>query len=741
DTSYVDESWVGVNPQNHQWSSNTVQLIPRFKILIDQHYPGTKLSIGEWDAMNNDDVTGGLVAVDALGIFGKYKVDSATYWAEPKELGPIGAAYWLYRGYGVYFGSSSAQVNLANPTPNVLGIYAGTEAGKLTLVIVNKDPATNMAFDLANVPFGKYFLRHFGGAAGVAKWQALCALKFKPENQSFLAYTLELRSRFSKPSADNFGQSWRDLALSLERDLTALKEKYEAQKIRFLALQKVAPVHPDPPNPNSEQPAPAKKKSKKKSLPVVSCSQEPGHVASPRLDLKSILEDISTHIRKDVPRISPPQSLFSAIDDFIHLTSLHEVDLDLFVSVTIRTIEAIGGIFDKILNLATANVSSDLVSLESLGLALYHVLNVALPLFAPFTVPSPVVNLLGRTTTLILKPLIRSLVYRSWIYLKCVFLSSSGGIITATSDTGASAKPPDDSGATPAIDIRTDVLAVFKMIFSLVDGHLHSATPAKPCLVSHTLRASLILEALREIELLSSGGPAFSTSADPGDGDGVDNKKNHRTPLERVKKLARKDSLWFLCSVLHVLLGDLSGTVSVAPQSAKPSIKLTRIGGDGIDDGTNGAAVGRKTCLDETEGRLLSEGVSKAFFRLITRCKRSGSNSFEHQSQFTQTSGSGVEDIPAILGLHRENVLIVEETPSGIPQDSGRDIAASTTGSTDADNHEFDATVQFRTGAHRGSSGGNAPSDDTIFDLDDVGYGMLLGVMERYWSWNNSWEL
>ncbi|KAF5377193.1 hypothetical protein D9615_006454 [Tricholomella constricta] len=177
DYSYVDESWVGVSPQNHQWNPTAVGLIPRFKTLIDINYPGTKLSISEWSSTNDKDLTGGLVAVDVLGIFGKYKVDSATYWAEPDELGPIGLAYWLYRGYGAYFGSSSAQVNLANPKPDVLGVYAGTELGKLTLVIVNKDPAETMAFDLANVPSGKYFIRHFGGAAGVAKWQTNITIK------------------------------------------------------------------------------------------------------------------------------------------------------------------------------------------------------------------------------------------------------------------------------------------------------------------------------------------------------------------------------------------------------------------------------------------------------------------------------------------------------------------------------------------------------------------------------------
>lgn len=98
DTSYVDESWVGTSPQNHQWNSAVVELIPRMKTLISQNYPGTKLSISEWSSTADTDITGGLVTVDSLGIFGQYGVDSATYWATPDAMGPVGLAYWLFRG-------------------------------------------------------------------------------------------------------------------------------------------------------------------------------------------------------------------------------------------------------------------------------------------------------------------------------------------------------------------------------------------------------------------------------------------------------------------------------------------------------------------------------------------------------------------------------------------------------------------------------------------------------------------
>ncbi|KAG6863947.1 hypothetical protein C0991_001750 [Blastosporella zonata] len=179
DYSYVDESWIGTStPQNHQWDPTTVALIPRFKALIDLNYPGTKLSIGEWSSTDDTDLTGGLLTVDVLGIFGKLAVDSATYWATPDEMGPVGLAYWLYRGFGTYFGSNSAQVTLVNPNPDILGVYAATDVGtrKLSVVIVNKDPDTPVAYYLANVPSGQYFIRHFGGQAGIAKWQTIITL-------------------------------------------------------------------------------------------------------------------------------------------------------------------------------------------------------------------------------------------------------------------------------------------------------------------------------------------------------------------------------------------------------------------------------------------------------------------------------------------------------------------------------------------------------------------------------------
>lgn len=98
DPGYVDESWVGKDPQNHQANPTAVYLIPRLQQLIAQYYPGTKLSVSEWASTADSDITGGLVTADSLGIFGREGLDSATYWATPDEKGPVGLAYWLFRG-------------------------------------------------------------------------------------------------------------------------------------------------------------------------------------------------------------------------------------------------------------------------------------------------------------------------------------------------------------------------------------------------------------------------------------------------------------------------------------------------------------------------------------------------------------------------------------------------------------------------------------------------------------------
>jgi hypothetical protein len=70
------------------------------------------------------------------------------FWVSSESTG------WTARRtfrYGAFFGSSGAQVNLANPTPDTLGLYAATENGKMSLVIINKDPGLQQSHSISQM--------------------------------------------------------------------------------------------------------------------------------------------------------------------------------------------------------------------------------------------------------------------------------------------------------------------------------------------------------------------------------------------------------------------------------------------------------------------------------------------------------------------------------------------------------------------------------------------------------------
>jgi hypothetical protein len=89
--------------------------------------------------------------------------------------------------YGTYFPSNSVQVNMALRNQGVLGVYAGIDSAtkKVSIVLINKD-VTPVGLYIANIPTGKYFMRHFGGQAGVAKWQVWSFLAIQTAEKTLM---------------------------------------------------------------------------------------------------------------------------------------------------------------------------------------------------------------------------------------------------------------------------------------------------------------------------------------------------------------------------------------------------------------------------------------------------------------------------------------------------------------------------------------------------------------------------
>jgi hypothetical protein len=167
DPTYLDESWIGTGV------GQAVYLIPRMKAWIAAHYPGTKLSISEYNWGSDDGISGALAEAEALAIFGREGVDLATRWVAPAEGTRTEDAFLLYRNYdgaGAQVAGDSVRATSANV--DLVGAYAergGAGGDTLYLLLFNKDTATRtVTATVAGGVSGTAALSRFSAAARLA---------------------------------------------------------------------------------------------------------------------------------------------------------------------------------------------------------------------------------------------------------------------------------------------------------------------------------------------------------------------------------------------------------------------------------------------------------------------------------------------------------------------------------------------------------------------------------------------
>ncbi len=131
DPTYRDESWI----------NQPIQLIPRMHDWIEQEYPGTGTAITEYNFGAVNHITGALVQADALGIFGRERLDLATMWDPPTADQPAAFAFKMYRNYD---GNNSTFGDLSLPAgtsdQNRVSVYAAHRQsdGVVTIILINK---------------------------------------------------------------------------------------------------------------------------------------------------------------------------------------------------------------------------------------------------------------------------------------------------------------------------------------------------------------------------------------------------------------------------------------------------------------------------------------------------------------------------------------------------------------------------------------------------------------------------
>ena len=136
DNGYEEESWIG----------ERIELIPRMQKWVDDNYPGTKLSIGEYSFGAENHISGGLAQAEALGRFGQNGLFSAYYWVSPQADSP---AFWAFRAFRNYDGSGSKFGELSVPTEadRPLSVFASaTSTGDHNVIVaINTSPDERLA--------------------------------------------------------------------------------------------------------------------------------------------------------------------------------------------------------------------------------------------------------------------------------------------------------------------------------------------------------------------------------------------------------------------------------------------------------------------------------------------------------------------------------------------------------------------------------------------------------------------
>jgi hypothetical protein len=157
DPKYVSES----GSINQQWATfiqpnKTIPFrIPRMRAIANMTYPGTPLSVTEWNAAiaGESDFSTALSDADAYGILGRERVYLASRWVAPVPANPNYLGLKLYTNYdGAHHGFATTSVSTTNDgSKNLVSSFAALDpAGKtLTVMLVNKSPGASLAAQFA----------------------------------------------------------------------------------------------------------------------------------------------------------------------------------------------------------------------------------------------------------------------------------------------------------------------------------------------------------------------------------------------------------------------------------------------------------------------------------------------------------------------------------------------------------------------------------------------------------------
>jgi hypothetical protein len=143
DPTFTENSWITVDVLNEP-----IRILPRLQSKINAEFPGTKISITEYENGGDNHIAGTIAQADNLGIFGSQGVYAATLWPLNSTCPYIFAGFRAFRGFDgatADFGDTSLQATSSN-VQNVV-VYASVDStapGRVVFVAINRSTSSQV---------------------------------------------------------------------------------------------------------------------------------------------------------------------------------------------------------------------------------------------------------------------------------------------------------------------------------------------------------------------------------------------------------------------------------------------------------------------------------------------------------------------------------------------------------------------------------------------------------------------
>ncbi|KAM6497851.1 hypothetical protein JOM56_005799 [Amanita muscaria] len=493
---------------------------------------------------------------------------------------------------------------------------------------------------------------------------ALTALRFKLGSQSIAAYVFDLRTAFPAPSEHaSHDRVWRSRLCELERKISQLEAELDAERIRSLALAGnrgdgnpastetsgssicLTAGHP----PSLALSTGRDKKSRKKST-VVKDQGDNKVEKCYCLDLRALQNKAPSTL----------STVFGTIDAFSQLVSLdmHSgLRQDTVTSTTLRSVEVIADSLHYVLMSKSTRLEHK-QRVETLNSLLQYVLAHGIPLLYPVSMArkrkrkrdagdeqyqgEPIHRLLEILRGRIFIPAIAGIYHLSYCYLSSLLCPKAGtddvGKIDTFQKCGHFQDAPADIRRCILLFLQDNIHLLFSSISSVVTGDKSSQKT-----LLFNFRTSLILATIQELDTavfnrssefksssfhpkcrdnhslarprfeIAEDGSTTDCTNDTGIGYKTINDCGNTVSSDfhkRVKRLATKDSVWYLCNVLHILLDGVPGSGGDAELA--PNDRVGHCGVNASIQGTN----------SQRAGLILAKATDDAFFSFMTKCQQ-----------------------------------------------------------------------------------------------------------------------